>query len=148
MIESFDYNLTVDWAIELLEKGIATENIYMLASFSKPAEEYEIKRYVSAVLKDLKINEEHGEYSTIAKAHYHLQLIIEGIGIRQNLIELYKLCNQCNHEYGLKTFYLLHLAWRELEVSGHNYYYDGATLKNIGGILEQQALKWIEKYRA
>lgn len=42
-IENFDYAPAIDWAIELLKKGIETENVLIVASFSKPVEREEIK---------------------------------------------------------------------------------------------------------
>jgi len=56
-IELFDYNSTVDWAIKLIEKGIETESVLIIASFSKPVDHYEIKSYVSSALKELNITQ-------------------------------------------------------------------------------------------
>ena len=63
-IEQFNYDLTVDWAIDLLKSGIETDNIFMLASFSKPVNSDEVKPYLSAVLNDLKIDKTYRRICT------------------------------------------------------------------------------------
>ena len=35
-VEHFDYGPVIDWAIELIRNGQETENVLILASFSKP----------------------------------------------------------------------------------------------------------------
>jgi len=145
-IEFFDYNPAIDWAMRFIEQGKETENILIVASFSKPVDSYEIKPYVSGAIKELNLEEKYGKYSTIANAHYHLELILESHETRLNLRGLYKLCNNTNHEFGLTTFYLLYHAWSDLEEEGYNFYYEGATLENIDEKLKEEARIWIDKY--
>ena len=76
-IEYFDYNITVDWAMHLLNKGIETEHILILASFSKPVISSEIRQYVSYALQELDIEEKYGSYSIQANIHYHIEMILQ-----------------------------------------------------------------------
>ena len=145
-IDTFDYNLAVDWAIELINKGLNTESVFMLASFSKPVESQEIKPYINPVLKELGLQEKYGEYSTIAKAHYHLDMIIHNVDVWQNLTEVYNLCNHTDHAYELTTFYRIYHAWWNFQDGIPNWYFEGATPDNIEQILMDQARIWIEKY--
>ncbi len=145
-IEFFDYNPAIDWAMEFIKRGTETENLLIVASFSKPVDSYEIKPYISGAIRDLNLEEKYGAYSIIANIHYHLELILEDYETRLNLRELYKLCVNTNYEFGLTTFYLLHHAWLDLEEDRYNYYYKGVTLDNIDRILKKQAKNWIDRY--
>lgn len=44
----FNYDVAVDWAIDLMMQGIETENVLILSSFSKPVNAFEIRSYVRA----------------------------------------------------------------------------------------------------
>ncbi len=145
-LEHFDYNKTIDWAIELIRRGIETENILIVASFSKPVDSYEIKPYISGVIKDLGLEEKYSKYSIVANAHYHLDMIIENQEILYNLRELYELYNNNTRKFDLLPFYLLYHAWSDLELHGFNFYYEGVTLKNIEETLKSEATQWLNKY--
>lgn len=51
-IEHFDYNPAVDWAIELIRNGVTSENVLIVASFSKPVDREEIRPYITGALKE------------------------------------------------------------------------------------------------
>ncbi len=145
-IESFNYDLVVDWALSCLEQGVETENILILASFSKPVDSYEIKPYVSAAISDLDLEEKYGEYSIVANVHYHLAFILDDIEPRRNLGRVYELCLEADSKFGLGIFYSLYHGWSSLEEDGYNYYYEGATLENINELLKKEAKEWIDEY--
>ena len=138
-IEKFNYDMSVDWAIELLKNKNESENIYMLASFSKPVDSLEIRPYVSRVLANLNLVEKTEIDAVLGKAEYHLSEIMNNHAIRKNLFELYQLYIEYDYDQELMDFYLLHLAWNELEEIGHNFYYQGVDLQNIKQILKEKA---------
>jgi len=144
--EHFDYGLAVDWAIDLIRQGKETDNVLMLASFSEPIDWFEIKPYVSAVLRDLGLEEFSGDAAMVANAHFHVSEIIKGESVRYHLHALYRLCNIENDKYGLMNFYLLYYAWDELDELDYNFYYPDVTLNNIEKVLLSDARKWIDKY--
>lgn len=145
-VELFDYNPVIEWSIQMLQKGIETENMLILASFSKPVEREEIKPYVSGVLKDLKLEEKVGEYSIVSNCYYHVQQIIDEYQKRKNLSSLYNIHLENNYPEYTTPFYLLYHGWSDLETEGFNYYYDGATLKNIESVVNFESQKFISKY--
>lgn len=145
-VELFDYNLAIDWAIHMLDNDIETENILIIASFSKPVDREEIKPYISGVLQDLNLEEKHGHYSIITYTHYCLEQILVNYELRKNLRVLYNLCLEVDHRSGLNTFYLLYHAWWSLEEDGCNYYFEGADLHNIESVLKSEARNWIDEY--
>lgn len=145
-IEHFDYNPAIDWAIELIGKGIETENVLIVASFSKPVDREEIKPYITGALKELNLPEKYGEYSLVANAHYYLEQILNDCEIRKNLSKLYEICLNADMDIRLMPFYLLYHGWDELEQIGANYYFEGADLDNIEQVIKLQAKIWIAKY--
>lgn len=150
-IEHFNYDLTVDWAIDLIERGIETDNVLMLASFSKPVDSVEIRPYVSAVLADLDMGEREGDEAFLELIHYYLKHILNDNSIRGYLTKLDDLyfekdCFNNDDKYGLASFYLLYHGWEELEDVGTNYYFEGADLNNIEDIIKEQARIWIDKF--
>ncbi|MDG1432521.1 MAG: hypothetical protein P8Q41_00845 [Saprospiraceae bacterium] len=145
-IQYFDYNPAIDWAIELIRNGKESENILIVASFSKPVDREEIKPYITGALKELNLNEKYGDYSIIANAHYHLEQILNDYEIRKNLSKLYVICLNADMDNRLMPFYLLYHGWGDLEEIGENYYFDGADLENIEEVIKEQARIWIDKY--
>ncbi len=145
-IEQFDYDITVDWAIDLIREGKETENILMLASFTKPVDSREIRNYVSAVLTDLNLEEKQVDAAMLGKIHFELVEILNSCSARKNLESLYKSCLEHDHKYGLSTFYMLYYAWLDLDEFGYQLYYEGATLENIESILKKEAQNWIEEF--
>ena len=145
-VELFNYELTIDWALEMLQRGVETENMLILASFSKPVDRQEIKPYVSGVLRDLNLEEKIGEYSVISNAYFHAQMIIDKYEIRKNLTVLSNLCLESNYSKYLMPFYLLNNGWWSLEDDGFNYYYEGANLNNIEELTILESKLLIVKY--
>lgn len=145
-IEYFDYDNAIDWAIELIKSGKESENILIVASFSKPVDREEIKPYITGALKELNLIEKYGDYALIANAHYHLEQILIDYKIRLNLRRLYRICVNADMDHRLMPFYLLYSGWSELEEIGVNYYFEGADLDNIEEVTKDQARIWIDKY--
>lgn len=135
-LEPFDYQLAVDWAMELLHEGNDSDAVLMLASFTQPIEKHEISKYVTAVLRELGLEELECEEAVLAQTHYLLSKILKGNAIRENLKTLFELCVKTDYDVRIIKFYLLHYAWQDLEEIGTNFYYEGAYLNNIETILK------------
>ena len=145
-VDHFDYGPVIDWAIELIRNGQETENVLILASFSKPIDSDEIRPYVTGALKELGLKEKYEAYSSVAQVHYALEQILADVNVRKHLTDLYQLSLESNFEPGLNPFYLLYHAWSSLELDGINYYYEDVTLENIKEALNQEAEWWVDKY--
>ena len=142
----FDYNLAVNWAYQLMESGIESETIYMLASFTKPVNSNEVIPYISAVLKELNITEKVGDDATLSEISYYLSEIVCDRKVRINLGHVYRIALDTNCAFGLEPFYMLYYAWDELEELGVNYYYGGANKANIESLLKEEAQKWLNEH--
>lgn len=145
-LDHFDYSKAVDWAIDLILQGNETDNVLMLASFSKPIDRLEIRTYVTNVLNDFGLEELDYKSAVSAGTHYHLMEILNDREIRKNLQSLYQLCTDNDYKPELMNFYLLYHGWNELEEIGVNYYFMGADIHNIEEVLKMEARKWINKF--
>lgn len=74
----FNYDICVDWAIDLLQKEVVTDNIQMLSAFSKPTDAWEIKPFVSKVLKEFNLEEFEGEKAVQSRSYYYIRKIVNG----------------------------------------------------------------------
>ena len=106
--EPFNYDICIDWAIYLLESGIESNNIEMLASFSKPANTWEVKPYVQLVLQEFNLEEFEGEKAPKAKAYYYVWSILNNDGnLISHLDSLRNFCIYSDYEDSIYPFYLL-----------------------------------------
>lgn len=145
-VDLFNYNPAIDWAIHMIGKGIETENMLIIASFSKPVDREEIKPFISGVLRDLNLEEKENKYSIATNAYYHVQQIIDGYEIRKNLTAIFDMHLANRFPQPTMPFYLLYHAWDDLDSQGFNYYYEGATLENIESVLKLECENFISDY--
>ncbi|MEY8861233.1 hypothetical protein [Tenacibaculum singaporense] len=149
-VEPFDYDLVVDWAVNMLLNNYNYESLIKIASMSKPIFEEEIVDYVTEVLNDFKIEELVAVDTFKRKANYHVKMILQSNEIRKHLESLYKIYLESdNPDY--KVFFNLHHAWKDLEsdfikqeMNGIQMYYKGATLENIKELIILESKKWLE----
>ncbi|WP_312769439.1 hypothetical protein [Epilithonimonas sp.] len=145
--EPFNYDFSVDWAIELLEKGIATENIQILASFPKPTDAWEIKSYVHKVLKEFDLEEFEDEEAIQNMCYYYILSIINEEGnLKSHLEKLSYFCIKSDYESSIFPFYLLKFSWEDLQDLGTSYHYDGVTLQNFNTVVRKEAKIWMENF--
>jgi len=145
-IELFDYDIAIDWSLNLMANGIESENILILSSFSKPADPFEIRPYITAALADLHLQEFTGIRAELRKARYHLTEVLDDCSVRNQLKQLADLCVKTEYDYGLTPFYLLYHGWNEVDEEGVNLYYKGATQSNIDRIVKEEASKWLGQF--
>jgi len=143
---SFD-ECWVDWAIEMIEAGFESENLYMLAGSNRPFYHFEMSALTTAVMKDLSL-----DYSDkhIATRNYAYSLIKEAldnpgkvITALHHLQEFYYLLDR---DELYSDFYLLYLAVIELRDIGYQFYWEGANLENIDAIIRDRFLAWMQDY--
>lgn len=149
--EGFNYDLVVDWAVGLIENGMDSENILILASFAKPVDSDEMKPYLSAVLKDLNLEEKRGNEAVFGLIEFYLTEILNGHSIRDKLLFFYHMylekdCVSNNDQFDITPFYLLFHAWCDLEEVGMNFYFENTDLNNIEDVCKNEARRWLMKH--
>ena len=145
--ESFNYDFSVDWAIELLERGIVTENIQILSSFSRPTDSWEIKPYVHRILREFDLEEFEDETAIQNMSYYYILSIINKEGdLKSHLEKLSYFCIKSDYETSIFPFYLLKFSWEDLEDLGTSYHYDGVTHHNFNNIVIKEAKIWMDNF--
>jgi hypothetical protein len=146
-LEQGDINESIDWAIEMMELGYESPTLYMLASFSKPANYFEIINYVRDAVLELGLELKFGEEASLSFASYYVNQIVKGDNVRENLSELHRFCEIRDYEDSVFDFSLLYWAWDQLDYEDirHNHYWQGARRTNIEMIVRKEAKRWIER---
>ncbi|WP_196887514.1 hypothetical protein [Aureivirga sp. CE67] len=141
----FNYSIAINWAMDILMKGIELDSILMLSSFSENVRREEIQPYVKSCIFEIGLKEKNENYSLKTEIHYFMYLITQKIQIRENLNKIYSICLENDFLEELLKFYSLYHAWYNLDNDIFNYYYEGVDLKNIESTVIKEAKDWIEK---
>lgn len=143
----FNYDICVDWAIELLEKGVITNTIEMLAAFSKPTNAWEIQSSVHRVLQEFNLEEFEGEKAVQGKSYYYIWSLLNNDGdIISHLGKLCQLCIDSDYEDNIYPFYLLNYSWGDLHDLGMSCHYENVTLENFNNTVLKEARIWMDNF--
>ena len=136
----FDYQLAVDWAIDLIRSGTESENLLILASLVPRVDSYEASKYTSAALRDLGLAEYNFDDGVRVRIQLHLEGIIRDVEIKKHVYDLKDLARDLNLREDIKPFFYLHYAWEDAEDNG---------LTEAGRFVDeakQEARAWMEKH--
>ncbi len=149
MQKAFDLPLgenVVDWAIEMIETGYESANLYMLAGETKPFNQFEMRDLTDKVLQDLHLS--YSDKNKVAQDYAHslinasIQNPATYFETLEKLKEIY-LTLDMDAEY--TNFYSLYFAKDDLNYSEHQWYREGATRENIDAIIKNEFQKFIDK---
>ena len=137
----------VDWAIEMIEAGFESENLYMLAGHSKPYNSFELGELTNCVLKDLGLDYSNHDSTTKNYVYYLIKESIDRPATYlKTLSELCNICRELNYDERYMNFYFLYYAKDELKLFNVQFYWDGADRNNIDKIIAEQFNNWIIHY--
>lgn len=143
---NFQTDECVDWAIDLLEKGIETEHILIIAALDKPTNYFETTQYVEKALQELKLTSLTGREGIISLATFYASEIAKSCNVRTNLKKLCDLCIDLDYNKLIFDFYLLYWAWSDLDFGNEiQEYWPDATKDNIESIAVNYARNWISE---
>jgi len=137
----------VDWALEMMEAGYQSDNLYMLAGVTKPYNQFELQELTKKVFEDLGLSYAHKE--AVLK-NYVYYLISNSIDYPETyyktLRELKNICQDLDLEAAYMDFYLLYFAKDDLMVDEIQWYWDGANRENIDLIIRERFKKWMSEF--
>lgn len=137
----------VDWAVEMMELGYESVNLYILAGLSKPVLYYDAAEYLGATFKDLNLKILNEKDAIDSLGAYYILKIARGEDIRTGLHSLKDLSLRGDGDNNLDDFYLLYFQWWDLDddiYPGH--YFSGATKENIEQLTINTAKKWLDEH--
>lgn len=137
----------IDWAIEMMEAGFQSENLYILAGATKPYNQFELQELTNKVLQDLDLDSDN---KTQVIKNYTYYLISTSIYKPEvyysTLLELRNICQDLEMDREYMNFYCLFYAKDDLLVSVNQWYWDGATRENIDQIITDHFIDWRNKF--
>ena len=146
-IPAFNYDVSVDWAFELLEKGIDTNSIEMLASFKKPTNSFEIQSYVTNVLEEFDLKEFQGDKAIQGASYFYIwSLIHDKVNFFEHLQKITNIFIEFEYERSIYPFYLLKYSWEDLQDLGMSCHNEEVTFENFDQIMIIEAENWLKNF--
>lgn len=137
----------IDWALEMIEAGYQSDNLYMLAGETKPFNQFELGELTANVLKDLGFS--YADKDAVLK-NYVYCLITKSVDNPETyfkvLRELKDICQDSDMNAAYMDFYLLYFAKDDLAVDEVQWYWDGANRQNIDQIIQERFRKWMIEF--
>lgn len=137
----------VDWALEMMEAGYQSDNLYMLAGKTKPFNQFELHELTKKVLEDLGFS--YADKDTVLK-YYVYYLIANSVDnpetYYKTLRELKNICQDLDLDSAYMDFYLLYYAKDDLTVDEVQWYWDGANRENIDKIIKERFRQWMTDF--
>ncbi len=137
----------IDWAIEMMEAGYESDNLYMLAGETKPFNQFELQELTRKVLEDLGLSYADKETAVRNYVYYLIKTSIEHPEIYyKTLRELKNICQDLDMDKAYMDFYLLYYAKDDLLVDEVQWYWEGADRQNIDKVIKERFKKWMDEY--
>lgn len=137
----------VDWALEMMEAGYQSDNLFMLAGLTKPFNQFELHELTRKVLEDLDIS--YADKDTVLK-NYVYYLITTSVDhpetYYKTLRELKNICQDLDLNAAYMDFYFLYYAKDDLTVDEVQWYWDGANRENIDQIIQERFREWMKEF--
>ena len=148
VVESFDYNDAIDWAIQMLQAGYETPSILLLAGTTKPTNYFDTESTLTSAFNELHIPMPIEEHAIIAYATYYALQLKAGKDIKQNLEVLSELAFMEGESYHrMSDFSLLRDAWTHIDdLFYEQLYWPAVNEDNIEDITKECANDWLEEH--
>jgi hypothetical protein len=135
---------SVQWAISLLERGLDSRSLRILAGMTPPLNHFELSDLRDRVLEELSPRELNEADPVTA---YVREIVVEALDNRQSLSEVFREVSEFSIALGypteLRSFYLLRFAWEDLQDREVQWYWPGATRENIDDIMLGEAQRFV-----
>ena len=138
----------INWAIEMIEVGYESLNLYELAGTIRPYNQFELQVLTNKVFKDLKLN-----FSDKTKTleNYIYFLLTSNIDKPENYYRVLQEFRDIYYELDMHSDYRefadLYWAKEDLIYSESQWYWIGADRSNIDRIIKEYFEQWIIKLK-
>lgn len=136
----------LEWALEMMEAGYESDNLYILAGITKPYNQFELQELTDKVLADLNL-ETSDKSLTIRNYVYYIlsKTINEPSKYLESLKEVKDICIGLDMDKEYMDFYLLYFAKDDLNELENQWYWDGADRNNIDKIIKEKFQEYIDR---
>lgn len=139
----------IDWALEMMEAGFESDDLYILAGIVPPYNQFELLELTSAVLQDLQLV--FIDHEKVIRNYVYF-LIKKAIGDPEKqfatLHELKEIYYALDIAKEYQDFMLLYYAKEDLNDSPDQWYWRGATRENIDDIIKTEFQKYTDAFEA
>ncbi|RLS44094.1 MAG: hypothetical protein DWH81_01440 [Planctomycetota bacterium] len=138
----------VEWAIGLLEDGHDSHYLRLLIGMSPPFNHFEVASYRDGLLKELGFNKFDPAAWICEYSREQMQKVLKGeLDLIETLQEVSFLHESNGYIRGIQNFYLLLIAYEELNELSQQWTWPGATLENIHSIIQAEMKKYVDSHR-
>jgi hypothetical protein len=135
-----------EWALEMMEAGYESDNLYILAGITKPYNQFELQELTDKVLADLDLTTNDKSLTIRNYVYYILsKTITEPSKYLETLKEVKDICIGLEMEKEYMDFYLLYFAKDDLYELENQWYWDGADRNNIDEIIREKFQEYIDR---
>jgi hypothetical protein len=136
----------VEWALEMMEAGYESDNLYILAGISKPYNQFELQELTDKVIADLNLLTSDKSLTIRNYIYYILSTTInEPSKYLSTLREVKDICIGLDMEKEYMDFYLLYFAKDNLNESENQWYWEGADRSNIDELIKEKFQEYIDR---
>jgi hypothetical protein len=135
----------VEWALEMIQAGYESDNLYILAGINRPYHQFELQRLTDKVLADLNLDYEDKSLMIRNYIYYIISTALnEPSNYLSTLREIKDICIALDMEQQYMDFYLLYFAKDDLNESEVQWYWDGADRTNIDLIIKNVFQRYLD----
>jgi hypothetical protein len=146
--EEFEYDDCVDWAVEMLQLGYDTPALLLLAGITKPANPFEMPKYVDEALNETGLKKKSGDEAALSYCCYYIKKLLESNDVKYDLITLCRKCYDASRENYVAAFEGLNDDWDLLKDGIYESMYFGSLrLDNVENETKNDAQKWLDEYQ-
>lgn len=130
---SFDNQKCIEWSINMMQQGINSENLSILAGLD-PRDSYSVEYYVQKIIIEFGLNKNLDEEDLFRKYVFNIaqQVIDAQLSPQEGLSILYNLILQCS-QYNFDTAIIYQFYYLSEDIESLDYcthYYTGLTDEN------------------
>ncbi len=129
----------IDWAIEMMEAGYESVDLYELAGTRRPYNQFELQDLTTKVFKDF--NLDYSDKTQTLKNYVHI-LLTSNIDKPEKYDKVLREFRDIYYELDMDILYqdlaLLYWAKDGLNYAEYQHYWEGANRENIDSIIKKQ----------
>lgn len=136
----------VEWALEMIQAGYESDNLYILAGITRPYYQFELQRLTDKVLADLNLDYENKSLMTRNYIYYIISTAIKKPSrYLSTLKEIKDICVALDMDQEYMDFYTLYFAKDDLDELEVQWYWVGADRTNIDSIIDNVFQEYLDR---